>query len=120
DYFGYFGRKRRFSILIYRNCMCYCAGKCSNFRTIWQRGATAMEARRGMDKSEIGTLLSKVPEVTLMFWVIKILATTLGETGGDAVTMGMKLGYLTGTLIFLSFFVVMLAFQVSIRRYHAF
>src|SRR2546421_9562666 len=63
---------------------------------------------------------SKVPEVTLGFWIIKILATTLGETGGDAVTMTMNLGYLAGTLIFLSFFVVMLAIQVSINRYHAF
>lgn len=41
-----------------------------------------------------GATLSKVPEVTLAFWVIKILATTLGETGGDAVSMSMDLGYL--------------------------
>ena len=45
---------------------------------------------------------SKVPEVTLGFWIIKILATTLGETGGDTVTMTMDLGYLTGTAIFLA------------------
>ena len=45
---------------------------------------------------------NKVPEVTLGFWVIKILATTLGETGGDTATMTMGLGYLTGTAIFLS------------------
>jgi len=45
---------------------------------------------------------SKVPEVTLVFWIVKIAATTLGETGGDTVTMTMKLGYLTGTAIFLS------------------
>src|SRR6476469_11082327 len=44
--------------------------------------------------------LSKLPEVTLGFWIIKILATTLGETGGDAVTMSMNLGYLIGTAIF--------------------
>jgi len=63
-------------------------------------------------------LMSKVPQVTLMFWVIKILATTLGETGGDAVTMTLKLGYKVGSLIFLGFFAVTLAAQVSIRRFH--
>ena len=46
--------------------------------------------------------LSKVPAVTLTFWIIKILATTLGETGGDTVTMTMNLGYLVGTVIFLA------------------
>ena len=49
---------------------------------------------------------SKVAEVTLGFWVIKILATTLGETGGDAVTMSMNLGYLAGTAIFAAIFAV--------------
>ena len=44
--------------------------------------------------------LSKIPEVTLVFWIIKIAATTLGETAGDAVTMSMNLGYLVGTAIF--------------------
>jgi uncharacterized membrane-anchored protein len=65
-------------------------------------------------------LLSKVPQVTLMFWIIKILATTLGETGGDAVTMTEHLGYLVGTLIFLAFFAVTLAAQVASKRYHPF
>ena len=45
-------------------------------------------------------VLSKVPEVTLLFWLLKVLATTLGETGGDAVTMSMNLGYIVGTAIF--------------------
>jgi len=62
--------------------------------------------------------LSKVPQVTLMFWAIKILATTLGETGGDAVTMSMKLGYAEGSLIFLAFFAVALLFQVFSEGYH--
>src|SRR5664279_4501901 len=48
--------------------------------------------------------LSKVPEVTLGFWLIKVLATTLGETGGDAVTMSMDLGYAVGSFIFLAIF----------------
>ncbi|MEO8435730.1 MAG: hypothetical protein ABI596_12600 [Pyrinomonadaceae bacterium] len=55
-----------------------------------------------------------------MFWVIKIFATTLGETGGDAVTMTWKLGYAVGSLIFLGFFVVALAGQVAAKRYHPF
>lgn len=62
--------------------------------------------------------LSKAPQATLMFWLVKICATTVGETGGDAVSMTMKLGYLTATLIFLGFFVVTVAAQVGARRYH--
>ena len=61
---------------------------------------------------------SKVPQVTLMFWVIKVLATTLGETGGDALSMTLNLGYLVSTAIFLAFFGVVLAAQVSVRRFH--
>lgn len=63
---------------------------------------------------------SKVPHVTLAFWIIKILATTLGETGGDAVTMTLQLGYAVGSLIFLAFFGVALAAQVKSKRYHPF
>jgi uncharacterized membrane-anchored protein len=63
-------------------------------------------------------VLSKVPPVTLTFWVAKILATTVGETGGDAVSMTLDLGYGISTLIFLAFFVVTLAAQVRSRRYH--
>jgi uncharacterized membrane-anchored protein len=63
-------------------------------------------------------LLSKVPQVTIAFWVIKILATTLGETGGDALSMTLKLGYLVSTVIFFGFFIVTLAAQVASKRYH--
>jgi uncharacterized membrane-anchored protein len=72
------------------------------------------------DEQRVGELLSKVPQVTLMFWVIKIFATTLGETGGDAVTMTWKLGYAVGSLIFLGFFAFTLAAQVTWKRYHPF
>lgn len=65
-------------------------------------------------------LMSKVPLVTLMFWIIKIFATTLGETGGDAVTMTLNLGYAVGSLIFLAFFAVTLAAQVISKKYHPF
>jgi uncharacterized membrane-anchored protein len=63
-------------------------------------------------------LLSKVPQVALAFWVAKILATTLGETGGDALSMTLQLGYAVSTLIFLGFFAVTLAAQLATRRYH--
>src|SRR5215510_1492958 len=56
--------------------------------------------------------VSKVPELTLIFWIIKIAATTLGETGGDAVTMSMDLGYLVGTAIFAAIFIVAVAAQI--------
>jgi uncharacterized membrane-anchored protein len=61
--------------------------------------------------------LSKVPEVTLVFWIIKIAATTLGETGGDTVTMTMNLGYLTGTAIFLSAFLVLVSIQILAKQF---
>jgi uncharacterized membrane-anchored protein len=64
-------------------------------------------------------VMSKVPAVTLGFWIIKVLATTLGETGGDAVSMTMNLGYLMGTGIFLSALVVLVAIQISTRKFHA-
>jgi len=61
---------------------------------------------------------SKVPTVTLGFWIIKILATTLGETGGDTVTMTMNLGYLAGSLIFLTALVVLVSVQIRADRFH--
>lgn len=72
-------------------------------------------------------ILSKVPEVTLGFWVIKILATTLGETGGDTVTMSWlhadknahNGGYLIGTGIFLAVFVAAVIAQISTKRFNA-
>ena len=63
---------------------------------------------------------SKVPAVTLGFWIIKIFATTLGETGGDTVTMTMDLGYLTGTAIFLSVLIVLVVLQVAAKKFHPF
>ena len=64
--------------------------------------------------------LSKVPEVTLLFWIIKIAATTLGETGGDAVSMSMNLGYLVGTAIFAAIFIVAVGAQIAAKRFHPF
>ena len=62
--------------------------------------------------------LSKVPEVTLIFWVIKIFATTLGETGGDMVSMSMNLGYLVGTGIFAAIFILAVIAQISWKKFH--
>ena len=64
--------------------------------------------------------LSKVPAVTLGFWIVKIAATTLGETGGDTVTMTMNLGYLVGTAIFLAALVVLVVFQTMAKKFHPF
>ena len=70
--------------------------------------------------------LSKVPEVTLGFWIIKIIATTIGETGGDAVTMSMlhadkdahNGGYLIGTGIFMGVFVAAVIAQIAMKKFH--
>jgi uncharacterized membrane-anchored protein len=61
---------------------------------------------------------AKVPQITLTFWIIKILATTLGETGGDAVSMSMNLGYLVGTAIFAVLFVAAVCAQTAASRFH--
>lgn len=63
-------------------------------------------------------IFSKVPEVTLIFWIIKILATTLGETGGDAVSMSMNLGYLVSTGIFAGIFTPAVMAQVFAKKFH--
>lgn len=68
-----------------------------------------------MDKS---STLSKVPAVTLGFWIIKILATTLGETGGDTVSMTLNWGYLAGTALFMSVLVLLIAIQIRARKFH--
>ena len=63
---------------------------------------------------------SKVPAVALGFWIIKILATTLGETAGDTVSMSMDLGYLIGTVIFLAPLIILVVAQISARTFHPF
>lgn len=71
-------------------------------------------------KPETKQVLTKVPQLTLAFWIIKILATTLGETGGDAVSMSMNLGYLVGTLIFMVLFVLTVITQIKAKKFHPF
>jgi uncharacterized membrane-anchored protein len=61
---------------------------------------------------------SKVPEVTLVFWIIKIAATTLGETGGDTVTMTLNWGYLAGTALFFALLIALVAAQILAKKFH--
>src|SRR5205809_6521353 len=91
-----------------------------------QDNFTAGHGKDKMEKNESG-LVAKVPQVTLLFWIIKILATTLGETGGDAVTMSWLgetteeatgRGYLIGTGIFGVIFVVAVLVQIKAKRFH--
>ncbi|MGA8037787.1 MAG: hypothetical protein WA823_10525 [Candidatus Acidiferrales bacterium] len=77
-----------------------------------------MTEPEGIPKNDTTTILSKVPAVTLAFWIAKILATTVGETGGDALSMTLNLGYAVSTLIFLVFFAGTLAAQMASKRYH--
>jgi uncharacterized membrane-anchored protein len=67
--------------------------------------------------TEQKTTLSKVPEITLLFWVIKIAATTLGETAGDAVSMSLNLGYLISTIIFAVLFIVAVVAQIKAKKF---
>ena len=71
-------------------------------------------------KATSDELLSKVPEVTFLFWVIKIAATTFGETAGDAVSMSLNLGYLIGTLIFAAIFAGAVVAQIAAREFRPF
>lgn len=72
-----------------------------------------------MKTANIEENLNKVPELTLIFWIIKIAATTLGETAGDAVSMSMDLGYLVGTAIFAAIFLLAVTVQIRARKFHS-
>jgi len=63
---------------------------------------------------------NKVPEITAAFWIIKIAATTLGETGGDTVTMTLNWGYLAGTALFLAALVLLVSLQIMAKKFHTF
>lgn len=65
-------------------------------------------------------ITNKVPQVAIAFWIIKIAATTLGETGGDALSMTMNLGYLLSTAIFIVFFLVAVTAQIKAKSFHRF
>jgi uncharacterized membrane-anchored protein len=86
------------------------------------RGADAATVDQGAAdmRGAAGAALNKVPEVTLGFWLIKILATTLGETGGDAVSMSLNLGYAVSSIIFIGIFVVAVIAQMAAKVFHPF
>lgn len=73
-----------------------------------------------LDQRRETGLASKVPQITSIFWVVKILATTVGETGGDALSMTLKLGYAISSIILLAFFFVTLTAQITSKQYHPF
>jgi uncharacterized membrane-anchored protein len=74
--------------------------------------------RAGASRSQ--AIASKVPQVAIAFWIIKIAATTLGETGGDALSMSMNLGYLLSTAIFMVLFLVAVTAQIKAKSFHRF
>jgi uncharacterized membrane-anchored protein len=84
----------------------------------WLRSVDGGTVQAG-EKGWGGEVLSKVPEVTLLFWIVKILATTLGETGGDALSMSLNLGYALSTVILLVPFFVLVGIQIKAKRFHS-
>src|ERR1700753_2315559 len=81
--------------------------------------AHSLETNPVMTNASAAKVASKVPAVTLAFWIIKIAATTLGETAGDAVSMSMNLGYAVSSVIFVGLFVVAVLLQISAKSFHA-
>ncbi|MBU1374880.1 MAG: hypothetical protein KKE02_03730 [Alphaproteobacteria bacterium] len=73
-----------------------------------------------MTRAELHEAAGKAPAVTLGFWIIKVLATTFGETAGDTVSMSLNLGYLVGTAIFLTVLLVLVTAQILAKRFHPF
>lgn len=71
-----------------------------------------------MNSKDANDYLIKVPQVTLIFWIVKILATTLGETAGDALSMSMDLGYLTSTFIFTVIFAIAVSIQINAKGFN--
>jgi uncharacterized membrane-anchored protein len=86
----------------------------------WARGIADDSSGDLNVQETLKSAFSKVPEVTLGFWIIKILATTLGETGGDMLSMSMNLGYALSTVILFVPFLVLVTAQVKAKRFHAF
>jgi uncharacterized membrane-anchored protein len=72
------------------------------------------------DSNYLRKAATKIPEVTLIFWIIKIAATTLGETGGDSVTMTLNWGYLSGTAIFVAVLIGLVVLQIAAERFNPF
>ena len=90
-------------------------------RTLDKTPAKPAEHRPGdpdAAQHPVSYVTRKLPHVTVMFWILKIAATTLGETGGDLLAQTLKVGYLTSTLIFFAMFLVSVVFQLRAHRFH--
>lgn len=62
--------------------------------------------------------MNKLPQITIAFWIMKICATTLGETAGDLLAQTMKVGYAISSVILFAFFFVKLTIQLISKKYH--
>jgi uncharacterized membrane-anchored protein len=89
-----------------------------NWNGRYHREADASSTLGYESEQPSGLSLSKVPQVALGFWIVKIAATTLGETGGDALSMSLNLGYLVSTGILFALFLVLVACQIKAKRFH--
>src|SRR6516164_7818103 len=116
----------RRSLFVHRRIKCHALPPC--YRLSFRRARNYHTSRRKMNEGR-SELVSKVPQVTLLFWIVKILATTLGETGGDAVTMSWlgettpeakAGGYLIGTAIFGVIFIAAVLVQIKAKKFHPF
>ena len=90
---------------------------------VWHCLRHTPRATHAMKRNRVRTAsdgVSKVPEITVGFWIIKIAATTLGETGGDTVTMTLSWGYLAGTALFLAALIVLVIAQILAKRFRPF
>jgi uncharacterized membrane-anchored protein len=85
-----------------------------------ERELSRSKKRDTKEERSMPASLNKVPEVTLVFWIIKVAATTLGETGGDTVTMTLNWGYLAGTALFLTALVLLVSLQIIAKKFHPF
>jgi uncharacterized membrane-anchored protein len=97
----------------------FAANRTSTHRTTYPAGGSCLVGHSG-NRIDMPESLSKVPEVALGFWIIKIAATTLGETGGDTVTMTLNWGYLAGTALFLAALMVLISLQIIAKKFHPF
>jgi uncharacterized membrane-anchored protein len=95
------------------------ANRTSTRRTTYLAGGSCLVGYSG-NRIDMPESFSKVPEVALGFWIIKIAATTLGETGGDTVTMTLNWGYLAGTALFLAALMVLISLQIIAKKFHPF
>src|SRR3954452_2280720 len=77
-----------------------------------------MKCRMTRMNEKLSETLSKIPEVTLTFWIIKVAATTLGETAGDTITMTLMWSYLAGTALFLGVLIILVAVQIVVRKFN--